>query len=79
MSSLEELSWDVKVLPVLPAGATPELAAAQQKFLKARYDLIRNLKDAVGQVALADIRGFSIPMPLGFGGVIFEFAPHGGA
>jgi phage gp29-like protein len=60
VSGVEELDWEVKILQNLPAGATPAMAEAQQKFLRARYDLIGNLKEAVGQVALADIRGYAI-------------------
>lgn len=60
VSSVEELSWEVKSLPVLPEGATPEMAETQRKFLQARYELVLNLKEAVGQITLADIRGFSI-------------------
>jgi phage gp29-like protein len=60
VSSLEELDWDVKPLKNLPAGATPAMADAQAKFLKGRYNLIKNLKEAIGQVALADIRGYAV-------------------
>ena len=60
LSSVEELDWDVKPLKVLPDGATPALVEAQRKFLRARYDLIENLNDAIGQITLADIRGYAI-------------------
>ena len=59
-SSIEELDWDVKVLKVLPEGATPEMAEAQRKFLRSRYDAIKNLNDVFGQLALADIRGYAV-------------------
>jgi phage gp29-like protein len=60
LSALEELDWDVKIKKVLPSGATKEMADRQKKFLESRYDLIGNLTDAVGQLALADIRGYTI-------------------
>ena len=60
LASLEELDWDVKPLRLLPPGATPELAEAQRKFLRSRYDLVQNLNDAFGQIALADVRGYAV-------------------
>jgi len=60
LSSIEDLEWDVKVVAQLPAGATPELAEAQRKFLRSRYGLLKNLSDTIGQLALADIRGYAI-------------------
>ena len=60
LSSVEELDWDVKVLKVLPPGATPEMAEKQRAFLRARYDLIKNLNDAIGQIVMADIRGYAV-------------------
>lgn len=58
--AIEKLTWDVKVPAALPAGATPELAEAQRAHLRARYDLVANLTDAFGQLALAEFRGFTI-------------------
>lgn len=60
LSSIEELDWDVKVLKTLPPGATPEMAEKQRAFLRARYDAINNLNDAIGQITLADIRGYTV-------------------
>jgi phage gp29-like protein len=60
LSSVEELDWDVKVIKNLPAGATPAMAEAQRKFLRGRYDAIKNLNDAIGQIILADIRGYAV-------------------
>jgi hypothetical protein len=60
LSALEKLDWDVKIFDRLPEGATPEMAVTQQKFLKGRYELIRNLREAFGQLALAEIRGYTI-------------------
>ena len=59
-SSIEELEWDVKILKNLPEGGTPEMAERQRKFLRARYDKVKNLTDAFGQIALAEIRGYSV-------------------
>ena len=59
-SSVEELDWDVKVLKVLPDGATPEMAEKQRKFLRVRYDAVKNLNDAIGQICLAEIRGYAV-------------------
>ena len=60
LCSVEELGWGVKVLKTLPPGATPEMAEKQRAFLKQRYDLIGNLNEAIGQIALAEIRGYAI-------------------
>jgi phage gp29-like protein len=60
LSSIEELHWDVKVLQNLPAGATPEMAEAQRKWLRQRYDLLQKFSDALGQLALADLHGYTI-------------------
>lgn len=58
--AIEKLNWDVKVPSVLPAGVSPEMAEAQRAHLRARYDLIENLTDAFGQLALAEFRGFTL-------------------
>jgi phage gp29-like protein len=60
LSSIEELDWDIKVMDPLPEGATDAMAEAQQKFLRSRYDLLTNLTEAIGQLARADVRGFTI-------------------
>lgn len=60
LSSVEELDWDVKVLKVLPPGATPEMAEKQRAFLRSRYDLIGNINEAIGQLVMADIRGYAV-------------------
>ncbi len=60
LASVEELGWDVKVLKTLPPGATPEMAEKQRAFLKQRYDLIGNLNEAIGQIALAEVRGYAV-------------------
>ncbi|MEY4377272.1 MAG: hypothetical protein RJB26_1822 [Pseudomonadota bacterium] len=58
--ALEKLDWDIKVMDPLPEGATPEQAEAQRKFLRARYDLVENLSEALGQLCLAEVRGYAI-------------------
>jgi len=60
LCSVEELGWDVKVLKTLPPGATPDMAEKQRAFLKQRYDLIGNLNEAIGQIALAEVRGYAV-------------------
>ncbi len=53
-------TWDVKVMTELPEGATEAMAEAQQKFLKQRYSLIKNLRQAVRFLTLAEFRGYAI-------------------
>jgi len=60
LAALEKLDWDVKIFDRLPVGATAAMAARQQQFLKARYELIRNLREAIGQLALAEFRGYAV-------------------
>jgi len=60
LAALEKLDWDVKIFDRLPSGATAVMAARQQEFLKARYELIRNLREAIGQLALAEFRGYAV-------------------
>jgi len=60
LSALEKLDWDIKVVDELPEGATQAQADAQQKFLRSRYELIENLTEAFGRLALAEFRGYTI-------------------
>lgn len=60
LAALEKLDWDIKVMDPLPPGITPEQAEKQKEHLRARYDLIENLTDTFGQLALAEFRGFAI-------------------
>lgn len=60
LSSVEELDWDVKVLKVLPPGATPDMAEKQRAHLRSRYDLVKNINEAIGQIVMADIRGYAV-------------------
>lgn len=60
LSALQKLDWSVKTVEELPEGATQAQAEAQQKFLKSRYELITNLREAFGQIALSEFRGYAI-------------------
>jgi hypothetical protein len=60
LSSLEALDGRVRIKEQLPAGATPALAEKQRRFLQARYDLLKNFKSSIAQIALADIRGYAV-------------------
>lgn len=59
-AALLKLDWDIKVCSELPEGATDEMAEKQKKFLRSRYELISNLREAIKFLALAEFRGFSI-------------------
>jgi phage gp29-like protein len=59
-SSLDELDWDIKIKAKLPPGATPAMAEAQQLWLRNRYELVQNLKEACAQLALAEVRGYTV-------------------
>ena len=60
LSALERLDWDVKILSNLPERYTKADAEKQQKFLRARYDQISNLREAIGFLVMAEFRGYSI-------------------
>ncbi len=60
LSALQKLDWDIKVVDTLPPGYMKEHAARQQKFLRSRYELICNLREVIGFLALAEFRGYSI-------------------
>lgn len=59
-AALGELDWDIKIVSELPPGATEAQAEAQRLFLRSRYELIENLREAIEFLALAEFRGFSI-------------------
>lgn len=70
-SALVKLDWDVKIISELPQvakadgttendPAMEELAKRQRDYLKGRYELIRNLKEAIKALALAEFRGFAV-------------------
>lgn len=60
LAALESLDWDIKIANPLPAGLTEAQAEAQRAHLRTRYDLLENLTDAIGQLVLAEFRGYTI-------------------
>jgi phage gp29-like protein len=58
-SALLKLDWDIKVVSELPKGSTDAQAEAQQVALRAAYDRIDNLREAIAFLALAEFRGYS--------------------
>jgi len=60
VSSIENLDGKVRIKDQLPDGATPEMAERQRRFLQARYDLLKNFKMSIAQIALADVRGYAV-------------------
>lgn len=58
-AALAKLDWEIKVVAELPEGASEEQAAAQKQTLRAAYDFIDNLREAIGFLALAEFRGFA--------------------
>lgn len=53
--AIKKLDWDIKLVD----GADPALAEAQAKVLRAAYERISNLRQAIAFLALAEFRGFS--------------------
>jgi phage gp29-like protein len=60
LAGVAALDGKVRVKEQLPPGATPAMAERQRRFLQDRYDLLRNFKTALGQLALAEIRGYAV-------------------
>jgi phage gp29-like protein len=60
LSSVEELDGKVRVKEQLPEGATAAMAERQRQFLQGRYDLLKNFKTTIAQLALADVRGYAV-------------------
>jgi hypothetical protein len=60
LSSIGQLDGRVRIREQLPAGATAALAEQQRQFLQGRYDLLRNFKGSLAQLALAEIRGYAV-------------------
>lgn len=60
-SAIAKLDWNIKVTPEkdLPAGATVAQADAQRVTLRAAYDRITNLREAIDHLALATFRGYA--------------------
>lgn len=59
LSALKKLDWDIKVRSDLPPGVSKAQANAQAEYLRAAYEQIENLPDAIEFLALASFRGFS--------------------
>ena len=60
LAALKKLDWTVKIEDELPAGITEEQAKKQQQYLRSRYGLIRNLREAFSFLVMAEFRGFAI-------------------
>ncbi|HTH49117.1 MAG TPA: hypothetical protein VMB21_16495, partial [Candidatus Limnocylindria bacterium] len=60
-SALGELDCTWKTVPMdrLPPGCTPADARAQRDFLRAQYERIDNLGEAIEELALASFHGFT--------------------
>lgn len=61
LSAITEMDWDVKTVEAkrLPPGYTAAQAEAQATALRNAYDNVRNLKEAIEFLGLAEFRGFS--------------------
>lgn len=60
-ASLTKLDWEIKTVDSddLPGGITEAMVEAQRVALRAAYERIGNLREAIAHLALADFRGFS--------------------
>ncbi len=59
LAAIKKLDWEIKIVAELPEGATQAQAEAQQKTLRAAYELVDNLTEAIGHLARAEFRGFA--------------------
>lgn len=59
LAAIKKLDWEIKIVAELPEGASQAQAEAQQKTLRAAYEMIDNLTEAVGHLARAEFRGFA--------------------
>jgi phage gp29-like protein len=59
-SPIENYDWDVKVKTELPEGCTDADAEKQRAALKAAYNQIDNLTDAIIHITHADFPGYSL-------------------
>lgn len=59
LSSLGALEWDIKIADVGEDVQKKAMAERQAETLRARYDAIANLSDALKFLALSELRGFS--------------------
>lgn len=60
-AALTKLDWEIKAVDAddIPPGVTEADVEAQQEFLRAAYERLDNLREAIAHLALADFRGFS--------------------
>lgn len=59
LGGISELDYSVKIVAEIPAGFTQAQAEAQQALLRARYDALENVPEAIEHLALPDFRGFA--------------------
>ncbi|MBC2592688.1 DUF935 family protein [Ruficoccus amylovorans] len=59
LTALGKLDWDIKIPDRLPPGMTAEQAEQQADSLRAMYDEIENLPQAIEHLALATFRGYA--------------------
>jgi len=61
-AALLKLEWDIKQVPEddLPVGSTEAQSEAQATALRELYDNIKNIKDAIKALALAEFRGYTM-------------------
>jgi hypothetical protein len=59
LSSLGSLKWDIKLADVGEDSEKKAIAERQAQTLRAAYDAIANLRDALNFLALGELRGFS--------------------
>lgn len=60
-AALTKLDWEIKTIDEddLPPDVTEADVEAQKEFLRAAYERLDNLREAIAHLALADFRGFS--------------------
>ena len=75
-SALLRLEWSVKKVAQLPPGATPAQAQAQAQALRAAYDQLDNLREALRFLSLAEFTGYAhLQKHRGDGGHVFHLEP----
>lgn len=58
-AALQKLDWEIKVVSELPPGATEAMAEKQKETLRAAYEFIDNLREAIAFLATAEFRGYA--------------------
>jgi phage gp29-like protein len=59
LAAIKKLDWEIKIVAELPEGANQAQAEAQQKTLRAAYEAIDNLNEAIGHLSRAEFRGYA--------------------